>query len=358
MSYEEMLPSADKWLHADGSVTSMSGELILPPDPARAAQYASMSPQAAKWILPDGRITQEMPIVDTTVKRPTLYDAVCPTAAATVEKDLTGLPEDYVPVAGDVIMVKFTGGTNSAAACKFTIAGGATLYNILFNGLATNTTASAWKAGGTFPFYFDGTNFQQLCYAKETDSNTTYTSFFEQNLTAMKLKINPTRAIDRYQLVLERTDGTFDKPLTAAYGTGKTKAVNTATDFKVDGLIWYYATTTALAVSTVSAATTNFLNQTHQTANIISYSLNGADNLATYSWVYLVGIPQADPMTFRLDPTSVTSWYTTTKPVTDDGKVYIKLGYFSDGTIFSLVSDHPAYWFKDGAFRPYLTRGV
>ena len=357
MSYEEMMPSADKWLHADGSVTSMSGELILPPDPVRAAQYAGMSPQAAKWLLPDGRITQELPMVDTAVKRPTLYNAVCPTAAATVEKDLTGLPEGYAPLTGDILMVKFTGGTNSAAACKFTIAGSATLYNILFNGLATNTTASAWKSGGTFPFYFDGTAFQQLCYAKETDSNTTYTGFFDVNLASMKMKVNASRAIDRYQLVLERADGTFDKALTAAYGTGKTKAVNTATDFKVNGLMWFYNTTTALAVNTTVTAATTFLSQTYQAANFISYSLNGADNLAQYSWVYLVGIPQADPLVFRLDPTNVTSWYTTTKPATDNGKVYIRLGYFSDGTIFNLFADHPAYWFKDGAFRPYLTRG-
>ena len=320
--------------------------------------YNEMSPQAAKWILPDGTITHELPITVGAVKRPVVYNAVCPTAAATVIKELTELPEGYTPLAGDFVMVKFTGGTNSAAACKFQITGSEEVYNILFNGLATNTTASAWKVNGTFPFYFDGEIFQQLSYAKETDSNTTYTSFFDVNVASMKMKINPTRAIDRYQLVLERTDGTFDKALTAAYATTKTKAVNTATDFKVDGLMWFYNNTTALAVSTTTTAATTFLNQTYQSANFISYSLNGADNLAPYSWVYLVGIPQANPMTYRLDPASVTSWYTTTKPTTDDGKVYIRLGYFSDGTIFNLFADHPAYWFKDGQFRPYLTRGV
>lgn len=329
------------------------------PDTGRAALYATMSPTAAKWLLPDGSLISALPVLgggETGVeKRSTFYTATCETEPAIVQKNLTGLPEDYEPIEGDIIMVRFTGGTNTAAACQFTIAGGETVYPILFNGLATNTTAGAWKLNGVFPFYFDGTSFNQLCYAKETDSNTTYTSFFEQNLASMKMTVNPNRAIDRYQLVLERADGTFDKACTATYSTSKTKAVNTATDFKVDGLMWYYATTTALAVNAVVAATTNCLMQTYQTTNIINYSLNGADHLTPYKWVYLVGVPQADPMVFRLDPASATSWYTSEKPTAEDGKVYIRLGYYSDGTIFSLFSQHPAYWFKSGLFRPYLT---
>jgi hypothetical protein len=62
-------------------------------------------------------------------------------------------------------------------------------------------------------------------------------------------------------------------------------------------------------------------------------------------------------MLFRLDPTDYTNWYTTTIPTEDDGKVYIRLGYYEIGGIANLMSAHPAYWFKDGYFRPYLTRG-
>jgi len=288
-----------------------------------------------------------------TPERPTLYHAVCDTEPATIIKALRGLPDGYALESGDIILVLFTGGTNTAVACQFTV--GSVEYPILFNGLPTNATASAWKLNGLFPFYFDGESFNQLCYAKETDSNTTYTGFFDQNLASMKLVISGTRTIDRYQLVLEKTDGTFEKVLTGNYSTSKTKAVNTAAEFKVDGLMWYYATSTALAANAVVVATTNYRQQTHQSTNFINYALNGADRLSTYSWVYLVGIPQADPLVFKLDPGSVTSWYTSDKPVAEDGKIYIKLGYYSDGTIFSLFSDHPAYWFRDGLFRPYLT---
>lgn len=65
------------------------------------------------------------------------------------------------------------------------------------------------------------------------------------------------------------------------------------------------------------------LIQSWQQSAIVSYALNGAENLTPYNWVYLVGIPQEDPMLYKLDPTSPTSWYTTELPEEDDGKVYI-----------------------------------
>ena len=61
MSYEDTAPAADKVLHADGSVTTMAGEVILPADQNRAEEYAKMSPTAAKWLLPDGSVVAEIP---------------------------------------------------------------------------------------------------------------------------------------------------------------------------------------------------------------------------------------------------------------------------------------------------------
>ena len=288
-----------------------------------------------------------------TLKRPVLYNATCDTAPATVIKELKGLPDGYAPESGDIVMVLFTGGANSAAACRFALNG--MEYSILFNGLPTNTTASAWKVNGLFPFYFDGVSFNQLCYAKETDDNSQYGGFFDMPITYMKLAVSANQAIDRYQLVLERADGAYEKPLVGGYSTSKTKVVNTSVDFKVDGLMWYHNATTVIAADTVVTATANFRSQFYVAANFINYSLNGADHLTPYNWVYLVGIPQADPMAFKLDHESATSWYTTAKPSTEDGKVYIRLGYYSGGTVFHLHASHPAYWFRDGAFRPYLT---
>jgi hypothetical protein len=234
------------------------------------------------------------------------------------------------------------------------------LYPILFAGVAINTITGNWRSGAVIPFYFDGTSFHQMYLPRtvDNDTNTTYTGFFEMPLTGFYLKINPDRAIDRYQLALERADGTFDKACTSAYTTSATKAVNTATDFKVDGLIWFNNSTSSYSANSIYTATTTHLMQTYQSSYLMTYALNGSAGLTTYSWLYLVGIPNADnPMLFRLDPTSATSWYTTMPPSAENGKVYIRLGRYHTGNVASLMAEHPSYWFKDGAFRPYLTRG-
>jgi hypothetical protein len=57
MGYDELAPNADKWLHADGSVTTLAGEMILPADAARAADFASRAASADKWLHEDGSVT-------------------------------------------------------------------------------------------------------------------------------------------------------------------------------------------------------------------------------------------------------------------------------------------------------------
>ena len=56
MSYEDTAPAADKVLHADGSVTTMAGEVILPADQNRAEEYANRMAAADKWLKSDGSV--------------------------------------------------------------------------------------------------------------------------------------------------------------------------------------------------------------------------------------------------------------------------------------------------------------
>jgi hypothetical protein len=520
MAYEDSAPAVDKWLHADGSVTTLAGEAVLPANSERAAEYERREPNAAKWLMPDGTIATALPFsgdgsegshVFTSKTAPTaatgkvgdicvtpsgvylkkltptcwnytlsgastafngvwtdmginetisnydgdpqgshyyrhengiynlcwntayggywwintdlalddgeatayaqtptitadppnagwnggisdsvvwtrsdpletsenwelcfrymddrsdaslrIFFAETATAYSTINKVLTGLPEGYTPQSGDVIFMTYKTATqNSAVSPKFDIGG--TVYDILFAGVALNSVTNNWRLNMILPFYFDGTQFHQLYLPRTVDNNTTYTiptGFFEMPLTGFYLKINPERTIDRYQLCLERADGTFDKACTAAYSTSTTKAVNTATDFKVDGLIWFNNSASSYTMNTIYSASSTQVIQTYQSSYIMTYALNGNAGLTTYSWLYLVGIPKADnPLLYRLDSASPTSWYTTTPPTSDDGKVYIRLGRYHTGNVFSLMAEHPAYWFKDGAFRPYLTRG-
>jgi hypothetical protein len=364
MDYDDMSPIPDKLLRADGSVTTLAGEVILPADPDRAADYESRAPQAAKWLLPDGSLVSELPGGgsdgsgsgggDPTPTNP-IYMGSTNTSASTVIKVVTGLPDGYVPSTGDFLFLNYlTSSNNTANSIQLSIGG--TAYPVWFNGMVTNAVTGIWHVGGIIPFYFDGTRFHQLFYPKSTDDNTStvYTGFFEQNLLSVKITINADRAIDRYQLALEREDGTFDKALSGTASNSKIAAVNTDAVFKIDGMMFFHNSTANLAAGSTVTCSALQLIQSHQTTNLITYGMNGADNLSDQSWVYLVGIPLDNPMLFRLDPTDFTSWYTTTPPTEDDGKVYIKLGYYESGTVFNLCADHPAYWFKDGYFQTYL----
>jgi hypothetical protein len=64
MGYDELAPNADKWLHADGSVTTLAGEEILPADQNRAEEYVRREPIAAKWLSPNGSVSTALPFSD------------------------------------------------------------------------------------------------------------------------------------------------------------------------------------------------------------------------------------------------------------------------------------------------------
>ena len=57
MSNEDLVPVVNKLLHADGSVTTMMGEALLPADPSRAREFQSRAANADKWLHRDGSIT-------------------------------------------------------------------------------------------------------------------------------------------------------------------------------------------------------------------------------------------------------------------------------------------------------------
>jgi hypothetical protein len=54
---DNQAPNIDKWLHADGSVTTLAGEEILPAGQNRVEDYASRVAAADKWLHPDGSVT-------------------------------------------------------------------------------------------------------------------------------------------------------------------------------------------------------------------------------------------------------------------------------------------------------------
>lgn len=107
-----------------------------------------------------------------------------------------------------------------------------------------------------------------------------------------------------------------------------------------------------------TSANTNFTAGTNITASTIwiiytltlGYSFNRTGSALTLtSWrpVYVKCAPQADGSAIMdADEPIVQSL-----PTTEDGKIYIYLGYAYNATSIELRAEHPVYYFKDGAIR-------
>lgn len=83
-----------------------------------------------------------------------------------------------------------------------------------------------------------------------------------------------------------------------------------------------------------------------------AYALNGASGFNIGMPIYLKGtINQTDGL-FYLERSGYNTWYTQNLPTTDDGYVYVLFATHG-GVVLTVSSHNPAYWFKNGAVRPY-----
>jgi hypothetical protein len=145
---------------------------------------------------------------------------------------------------------------------------------------------------------------------------------------------------------MEGVDGKY-YPLTLENSTGVTKTVSNA-DFKVGGNIVYYSSTTVLAPD---ATTTNCYSEI-PTA-YAGYTFNQLTGYQAYKPIYLKGTIANG--VFKLDNSSYTSWFTQDLPTSEDGFVYIYLGYmYSTNDDLRLMQYHPMYEYKDGKVRLYV----
>lgn len=200
-------------------------------------------------------------------------------------------------------------------------AGNVIVLTYVVNQLINGTAYTGWWAGAN---YADGNNYDR--------------TYWGNTITAGV-------AIYDYKLLMQGLDGRF-YPLTLETGTGTTKTVSTQ-EFLVDSPILYYASTTD-----ISAGGTLTNVYTEYPVTTLNYTANQA------SWVsqkpiYLKGKINTNG-NFVLDDTTKTSFMTQDLPTSDDGFVYIMLGYMYSTTGLRLFQLHPVYEFKDGKIRNYI----
>lgn len=148
----------------------------------------------------------------------------------------------------------------------------------------------------------------------------------------------------RYRLLFTSADNTKFVPANTSSSTNAAASRTTnTTPINPFGPIVYYGSTTAIAANAKPGATVLWQQYTLS----LGYSFNntGAALVMTTSMpVYLRCTPQADG-------SAVMDYFTQALPSTEDGKIYILLGYAYSATNIELIANHPVYYYKDGGVR-------
>ena len=161
-------------------------------------------------------------------------------------------------------------------------------------------------------------------------------------------------AITRFSLMLQKADGTWEKPTdtSANYSQATNKTVNT-NGFLLNQILYYNNTG---GVSGGQLTGLNKVYSKHATVPM-SYSTNcgTAPGWALGTWIYLVGTLGADGL-FYLD---TTQWWSNALPNTNDGKLYIRLGPASSSTsdTVALLEDRPIFYHDGNGVKEYHPGG-
>ena len=154
-------------------------------------------------------------------------------------------------------------------------------------------------------------------------------------------------AVYRYMFCFTNNSGQLVPSCNTSNSTATTKTLST-TAFNPHAPIYFYSTTTT--VSSGSAPSASYLYTQYGTANM-RYAFNcSTTDLTEKAPVYIRCAPQTDG-TVKLDGNNC---LVQALPTTDDGKVYIYLGYAYSGYQVDMSINHPIYYYKNSAIRRWV----
>ena len=299
---------------------------------------------ATQWGGITGTLSNQTDLQSALNSKGSILFATSTTAAATAEKEVS-IPSITSLQTGQIIVVQPS--ETSTVANSTIKLNNFTAYPMKYNGAAITTSTDSIVWGATFPsmFIFDGSNWVFLGHG--LDSNTTYTINYMNDAGAITAGTG-TYAITRYSLVMQKPNGTWEKvtATNATYSTGTAKSVNTSGFLLANGVKYYTTTTTVAGGSTTSSI------QSQSASVDMRYSTNCG---ATPGWasgdiIYFVGTIGADGL-FYLD---TTTWWTNTLPNSNDGKIYIQLGQYTDVYKISLMMNNPAFYHDGTGIKQYI----
>lgn len=149
----------------------------------------------------------------------------------------------------------------------------------------------------------------------------------------------------RYQILLQKSDNQL-LPINSVNNSTATTKTLTTESFNPFGEIFYYNSTTnyATAGATIGANATLF----RQYNSIdLRYAFNTGSTLTAWKYVYIKATMQSDGKSAKLASTPIVQ----TLPTTEDGFIYILLGWAINTTNIELQQNHPVYEYKNGVIR-------
>lgn len=204
-----------------------------------------------------------------------------------------------------------------------------------------------FNAASTYLFVYNSTRVSGGCwdiyYGYNSNDNTIGYNLRTNAATA------PTKSkFYRYRILFTSPDGQYLIPSNTSSSTNAT-ATRSVNQDKIDpfGPIWYYSTTTAISAGASASASYLWLQYTGIS---FGYSFNRTGSTLTLTAkdpVYIKCAPQTDGSAIIDADTP----FVQALPSTEDGKIYIFLGYADSATAVTLYYWHPVYYYKDNAIR-------
>lgn len=153
--------------------------------------------------------------------------------------------------------------------------------------------------------------------------------------------------IKQYSIYMKDGNGTYQS-LTTTHGTATTKVKNPVGFDLSDGARYYHYTSSNVASgSRVGAGTATPIYHSVD----FRYSSNCGTTLTANKTLYIVGTINPSDGLFYLDDT----WWTQTLPTTEDGKIYIPLGWlYGNGYSLEFYGYFKPLYFKNGKIQEYL----
>lgn len=226
-------------------------------------------------------------------------------------------------------------------------------YTIDVNGLgakpvyhnmgASSKDTVAFGSAYTYLFVYDSTRVAGGCWVQDR-------GYYENN---QAYRIRPqysqqpvTDQTGRYRLLFTSPSGDKLIPANSSNSTSETIA-KTVNQRAIDpfGPILYYSSTNIVAADGIPAA--GGIWYAYQLYIGYSFADGNTPTMTTGSPVYLKCAPQSDGSAI-IDSTTP---YVQTLPNTEDGKIYIYLGFAASARQLELISTHPIYYYKDNSIR-------